>query len=77
MSDDRTYNQYINVLRRPEPKHVCTLPNWRERWRLRIQLNDRIQCRTCRQVWVWKDIGWEDVNKVWEKDGEPPDHFLR
>ena len=45
--------------------HACPLPGRRERKRRGIHLGDIIECEGCHQRWEWKDIGWEDSQKVW------------
>lgn len=48
---------------KPTNLHLCELPGWWKRWRLRLGVGSVIECAECHRFWVLK--GDLDMGKFW------------
>lgn len=65
MTPEEEMERPFSVVAQPF-KHHCPLPiSFRDRRRYGIVLGTIVRCGECDQAWQFKDIGWEDSQKVW------------
>lgn len=55
----------VRVVTTNKPIHICDLPKWKTRRRMKVRLGTIVECHDCKQRWQWRPRGALDISADW------------